>query len=145
MLDVILGNPILLALAALVGMAIAFGALLGFAAVRFEVEGNPLSDQINQYCPRPNVVSAATPDAGPTLRRLPTVTRLISVLQVVKTQFRRWPICSTLNRNHWTPNTVSKLSPRLRTSARTSASAAPNAYKRVLWMPFSVLRSSCTQ
>ena len=35
MLDVILGNPILLALAARVGMAIAFGALLGFAAVRF--------------------------------------------------------------------------------------------------------------
>lgn len=45
MLDVIFGNPILLALAALVGMAIAFGALLGFAAVRFEVEGNPLSDR----------------------------------------------------------------------------------------------------
>ena len=60
MLDVILGNPILLALAALVGMAIAFGALLGFAAVRFEVEGNPLSTKSMQYCPRPNVVSVAT-------------------------------------------------------------------------------------
>jgi electron transport complex protein RnfB len=44
MLDVILGNPILLALAALVGMAIAFGSLLGFAAVRFEVEGNLFFD-----------------------------------------------------------------------------------------------------
>ncbi|HBQ02296.1 MAG TPA: electron transport complex subunit RsxB, partial [Halieaceae bacterium] len=35
MLDVIASNPILLALAALVGMAILFGALLGYAAVRF--------------------------------------------------------------------------------------------------------------
>ena len=74
MLDVILGNPILLALAALVGMAIAFGALLGFAAVRFEVEGNPLSIKSIQYCPRPSVVSVVTLDADPTPRRLPTVT-----------------------------------------------------------------------
>ena len=53
MLDVILGNPILLALAALVGMAIAFGALLGFAAVRFEVEGNPLSIKSMRFAPDP--------------------------------------------------------------------------------------------
>ena len=65
MLDVILGNPILLALAALVGMAIAFGALLGFAAVRFEVEGNPLSDQINAILPQTQCGQCGYPGCRP--------------------------------------------------------------------------------
>ena len=65
MLDLILGNPILLALAALVGMAIAFGALLGFAAVRFEVEGNPLSDQINAILPQTQCGQCGYPGCRP--------------------------------------------------------------------------------
>ena len=65
MLDVILGNPILLAMAALVGMAIAFGALLGFAAVRFEVEGNPLSDQINAILPQTQCGQCGYPGCRP--------------------------------------------------------------------------------
>ncbi|MDA8591308.1 electron transport complex subunit RsxB [Luminiphilus sp.] len=52
MLESLSAQPILLALIALVGMALLFGALLGFAAVRFEVEGNPLSDQINGILPQ---------------------------------------------------------------------------------------------
>ena len=145
MLDVILGNPILLALAALVGMAIAFGALLGFAAVRFEVEGNPLSDQINAILPQTQCGQCGYPGCRPyaeaiadgdSINKCPpggedTIQALANLLDVEP--------------EPWTPNTVSKPSPRLRTSARTSASAAPNAYKRVLWMPFSVQRSSCTQ
>lgn len=39
MLESLSAQPILLALIALVGMALLFGALLGFAAVRFEVDG----------------------------------------------------------------------------------------------------------
>ena len=65
MLDVILGNPILLALAALAGMAVAFGALLGFAAVRFEVEGNPLSDQINAILPQTQCGQCGYPGCRP--------------------------------------------------------------------------------
>ena len=65
MLDVILGNPILPALAALIGMAIAFGALLGFAAVRFEVEGNPLSDQVNAILPQTQCGQCGYPGCRP--------------------------------------------------------------------------------
>ena len=54
MIETILANPILLALAALVGMAIVFGGLLGFAAVRFEVEGNALRSN-QQYSPADTV------------------------------------------------------------------------------------------
>ena len=44
MLDLLMDSPILLALTAIVGMGVVFGSLLGFASVKFEVEGNPLSE-----------------------------------------------------------------------------------------------------
>ncbi len=65
MLDIIFGNPSLLALAALVGIAIVFGALLGFAADRFEVEGNPLSDQINAILPQTQCGQCGYPGCRP--------------------------------------------------------------------------------
>lgn len=40
------------ALIIFIGLAILFGLLLGYAAVRFKVEGNPLSDQINKVLPQ---------------------------------------------------------------------------------------------
>jgi electron transport complex protein RnfB len=46
-------------------MAIAFGALLGFAAVRFEVEGNPLSDQINAILPQTQCGQCGYPGCRP--------------------------------------------------------------------------------
>ena len=42
MIELIAQNPIIAALIALVGLAIIFGALLGFAAEKFKVEGNPI-------------------------------------------------------------------------------------------------------
>lgn len=65
MVEMILTNPILLALAALVSLAIVFGALLGFAAVRFEVEGNPLSDQINSILPQTQCGQCGYPGCRP--------------------------------------------------------------------------------
>ena len=45
-------TTILIAIALLTALALAFGALLGFAAVRFKVEGNPIVDQINDALPQ---------------------------------------------------------------------------------------------
>ena len=47
MLAMLSDQPLLAALSALLGLGAIFGALLGFAAIRFRVEGNPISDQIN--------------------------------------------------------------------------------------------------
>ncbi|MBK40314.1 MAG: electron transport complex subunit RsxB [Haliea sp.] len=44
--------PLLAALLALVGLGAPFGALLGFAAVRFRTEGNPIADEINAILPQ---------------------------------------------------------------------------------------------
>ena len=118
MIEMILSNPILLALAALVGMAIVFGGLLGFTAVRFEVEGNPLSDQINSILPQTQCGQCGYPGCRPyaeaiadgdSINKCPpggedTIQALANLLDVEP--------------EPWTQNTVSKLSPRLPTSRR---------------------------
>ena len=45
-------NPIAAAVLALVGLALLFGALLGFAAERFRVEGDPIVEQIDALLPQ---------------------------------------------------------------------------------------------
>ena len=52
MYEFIAQYPLLAAALALVGLGAAFGALLGFAAVRFKTEGNPIVDQINDILPQ---------------------------------------------------------------------------------------------
>lgn len=41
-------TTIIIAIAVLAVLALIFGAVLGFAAVKFKVEGNPIVDQIDQ-------------------------------------------------------------------------------------------------
>jgi electron transport complex protein RnfB len=43
---------ILIAVTALVVLSLIFGAILGFAAVRFKVEGNPVVEQIDALLPQ---------------------------------------------------------------------------------------------
>ena len=93
MIETILANPILLALAALVGMAIVFGGLLGFAAVRFEVEGNPLSDQINSILPQTQCGQCGYPGCRPYAEAIADEIPLTNALPAVKTRFKRWPTC----------------------------------------------------
>ena len=40
-------SMIITAIVVLLGLALIFGAVLGFAAVRFKVDGDPIVDQIN--------------------------------------------------------------------------------------------------
>ena len=47
MYELIAQYPLFAALFALVGLGVVFGALLGYAAVRFKTEGNPIVDPIN--------------------------------------------------------------------------------------------------
>lgn len=57
--------PFLAALVALVGLGLAFGALLGYAAVRFKTEGNPISDQINDILPQTQCGQCGYPGCRP--------------------------------------------------------------------------------
>ncbi len=57
--------PLLAALLALVSMAAIFGALLGFAAVRFKTEGNPIADEINTILPQTQCGQCGYPGCRP--------------------------------------------------------------------------------
>jgi electron transport complex protein RnfB len=50
---------------ALLGLALVFGALLGYAATTFKVEGNPLVDQINELLPQTQCGQCGYPGCKP--------------------------------------------------------------------------------
>lgn len=61
-----LTDPILIfAILALVGLAIAFGAVLGLASVKFKVEGDPLIDQIDNLLPQTQCGQCGYPGCRP--------------------------------------------------------------------------------
>ena len=57
--------PLLAALLALVSLAAVFGAVLGFAAIRFKTEGNPIVDQINDILPQTQCGQCGYPGCKP--------------------------------------------------------------------------------
>jgi electron transport complex protein RnfB len=65
MLAMISDQPLLAALSALLGLGAIFGALLGFAAIRFRVEGNPISEQINALLPQTQCGQCGYPGCRP--------------------------------------------------------------------------------
>jgi electron transport complex protein RnfB len=65
MFEFIAQFPLLAALLALVGLGAVFGALLGFAAVRFRTEGNPIADQINDLLPQTQCGQCGYPGCRP--------------------------------------------------------------------------------
>ena len=64
-MDFLLQYPLLSALLALVGLAAVFGALLGFAAVQFKTEGNPIADEINNVLPQTQCGQCGYPGCRP--------------------------------------------------------------------------------
>lgn len=57
--------PVLAALVAMLGLGIPFGAILGFAAIRFRPEGNPIVDQINAILPQTQCGQCGHPGCRP--------------------------------------------------------------------------------
>jgi Na+-translocating ferredoxin:NAD+ oxidoreductase subunit B len=65
MMALLLDHPILAALIALGGLSIAIGAVLGFAAVTFKVEGDPLVEQIDKILPQTQCGQCGYPGCRP--------------------------------------------------------------------------------
>ncbi|NND66726.1 MAG: electron transport complex subunit RsxB [Halioglobus sp.] len=65
MVEFLLQYPLLAALIALVSLALVFGAILGFAAVQFRTEGNPIADQINDILPQTQCGQCGYPGCRP--------------------------------------------------------------------------------
>lgn len=65
MIELFIQHPVISALIALGGLAALFGAVLGFAAVRFKVEGDPLVDQIDAILPQTQCGQCGYPGCRP--------------------------------------------------------------------------------
>jgi electron transport complex protein RnfB len=65
MIEFIVSNPLLASVIALVGLGIAFGALLGFASEKLKVEGSPIVDQINALLPQTQCGQCGYPGCKP--------------------------------------------------------------------------------
>jgi electron transport complex protein RnfB len=57
--------PLAAALLAMLGLGAIFGAILGFASVRFRAEGNPIADQINAILPQTQCGQCGYPGCRP--------------------------------------------------------------------------------
>lgn len=63
--DFILQRSVAEAVMALVGLALLFGAILGYAAVRFKVEADPIVDQIDSILPQTQCGQCGHPGCRP--------------------------------------------------------------------------------
>lgn len=57
--------PFYAALLALVGLSLAFGGLLGFASIKFQVDSDPVADQVNQLLPQTQCGQCGYPGCKP--------------------------------------------------------------------------------
>lgn len=90
----------LTAILAMTALAAVLGLLLGYSAIRFKVEGNPIADQIDALLPRPNVANVVIPDVDPMLRRWRAArTRSTSASPAARLHCLRSPICSGASRS----------------------------------------------
>lgn len=58
-------TTVLVSVLALLGLALTFGALLGFAAIRFRVEGNPLVERVDALLPQTQCGQCGYPGCRP--------------------------------------------------------------------------------
>ena len=65
MIELALQHPFLTAVCALLTLCALFGALLGFASVKFKVEGNPIVEQINDLLPQTQCGQCGFPGCKP--------------------------------------------------------------------------------
>ncbi len=65
MLELIVNNPIIAALIGLGGLALVFGAILGFAAVKFKVEGDPIVESLDALLPQTQCGQCGHPGCRP--------------------------------------------------------------------------------
>jgi electron transport complex protein RnfB len=63
--DIIAQYPLSAALIALTGLSVVFGAVLGYAAIKFKVEGDPIVEQIDKLLPQTQCGQCGYPGCRP--------------------------------------------------------------------------------
>ena len=128
MMATLIDQPLLAALTALLGLGALFGALLGFAAIRFRVEGNPISEQIKCCCLKLSAGSVVTRAVGPIQRPSPRATPSTNVPPAARSIQALADLLDVEPQFLDAEHGVEK-EPVVAPIRRTNASAAQNAFK----------------
>lgn len=64
-IELLTQSPLLTALAALVSLSAIFGAVLGYASIKFKIEGNPLVEQVDALLPQTQCGQCGFPGCKP--------------------------------------------------------------------------------
>lgn len=107
-------TSVLVAVVVLLALAVVFGGLLGFAAERFRVEGNPLVDQIDALLPQTQCGQCGYPGCRPYAESIAEGDRSTNARRAASLPSRHWQTCWMWNRNPWMPNTALNRSNGLR-------------------------------
>lgn len=81
-------STILIAIVAVVILAGLFGAVLGFASIKFKVEADPIVDQIDNILPQTQCGQCGYPAVALTPKRLPTAMRSTNALPVANQRLK---------------------------------------------------------
>ena len=100
------------ALIAISAIALGFGALLGYAAVKFKVEGNPIVEQVDALLPQTQCGQCGTPDAAPMQRALQKAKPSINACRAEMIPFVHWPIFWAVSLFRWMKSTVRHRKPK---------------------------------
>ena len=65
MLELLSAHPFVAAVISLVALGLLFGALLGYAAIKFKTEGNPIADEIESLLPQTQCGQCGYPGCRP--------------------------------------------------------------------------------
>lgn len=65
MIEMISQNPLFASLLTLVSLGLVFGALLGYASVKFKTEGDPIADQVEELLPQTQCGQCGYPGCRP--------------------------------------------------------------------------------
>lgn len=134
------------AILVVVGMAAVFGLLLGYAAIRFKVEGNPLAQKIDAILPQTQCGQCGFVGCHPYAEAMAKGEADINRCPLVaKQSSKRWQNCWGWKPNPSMPTAANTPTCRwLPSSTKTPASAAHSAFKPALWMRLLALPNTCT-
>ncbi len=133
-----------LALGIMAALALLLGAVLGWAAIRYKVDEDPLVDKIDAILPQTQCGQCGFPGCKPYATAIAGDEPIsIAAHLAAKTASANWRICSAKNSNRSMLKTAKKSPSHWRWWMNPFASVAPCACRPVRWMPSSARPSTC--
>lgn len=135
---------ILFAVLVLALLALAFGIILGFAAVKFHVEADPIVDQLDALLPQTQCGQCGYPGCKPYAEALANGDQINKCVPGGDATMRKIADLMGSNPNRWAAQKPPYRSRKSPSSMKISASAAPSASRPARSMPSSAPPRRCT-